>query len=51
MAIENYLCETCAKLSVCKINDILCKFDNDAKKNLGVDLTIDLCDNYDKVDE
>lgn len=31
---------------VCKIADIIAKFSDDAKKPLGVDITIDSCANY-----
>lgn len=44
--IQNYLCRTCDKKAVCKIADILLKFDEDAKKPLGVNLTINKCLNY-----
>lgn len=45
--IDNYLCESCSKVGVCRINDILSKFDTDAKKQLGVDITMDECQNFD----
>ena len=37
------MCEGCSKMAVCKIVDILDKFDENAKKQLGVDLTMDSC--------
>ena len=46
--ISNYLCEKCGHAEVCKIMDILAKFDEDAKKPLGVNITMDRCDNYEK---
>jgi hypothetical protein len=46
MAIKNYKCEKCQKCEVCKINDILAKFHEDAKKDLGVDIEIKECRNY-----
>lgn len=40
------MCENCQSWDVCKIADILYKFDIGAKKNLGVDITIDACLNF-----
>lgn len=45
--ISNYICDQCSKREVCRIHDILCKFDADAKKQLGVDITMDECINFD----
>lgn len=45
--ISNDICNACSKSEVCRIRDILCKFDADAKKQLGVDITIDSCINFD----
>lgn len=44
--IQNYLCCTCDKSAVCKIMDILVKFTEDAKKPLGVNLTMNSCASY-----
>ena len=44
--ITNKMCENCQSWDVCKIADILYKFDIGAKKNLGVDITIDACLNF-----
>lgn len=44
--INNNMCEQCEKQTVCKINDILYKFDEDAKKPLGVDITMEACNNF-----
>ena len=44
--ITNKMCENCQSWDVCKIANILYKFDEDAKKQLGVDITIDSCLNY-----
>jgi hypothetical protein len=46
MAIKNYICEKCEKVQVCKINDILAKFHEEAKKDLGVDIKVEECRNY-----
>lgn len=44
--IDNDLCCSCKKVEVCRINDILYKFHKDAKKPLGVDITMDDCKNF-----
>jgi hypothetical protein len=44
--INNYICADCNKREVCKIKDILAKFSDDAKNDLGVTLTICECLNY-----
>lgn len=44
--VSNYLCKKCGHSEVCKIVDNLAKFDIDAKKQLGVNITIDRCDNF-----
>ena len=44
--INSFLCIKCDKQAVCKIYDILTKFDEDAKKPLGVDITMDSCANF-----
>ena len=46
--ISNYLCEKCGHKEVCKVMDIISKFDEDAKKPLGVNITIDQCSNFEK---
>jgi hypothetical protein len=44
--IQNFICETCDKENVCKLRDILFKFHEDAKHNLGIDITMNKCLNY-----
>ena len=44
------MCKTCAHQEVCKIMDILAKFDEDAKKQLGVNIAMEDCFNYDNVE-
>ena len=44
--INNNHCEHCNHAEVCKIMDILYKFHEDAKKPLGVNITMDQCSNY-----
>ncbi len=46
MAVNNYMCTSCKSGFVCKISDIIAKFDEDAKKQLGVDITLDSCNFY-----
>lgn len=45
--ISNKLCDSCKKSEVCSVLTILNKFDADAKKQLGVDITIDNCVHFD----
>ena len=49
MAIRNNICINCEKLMVCKIADKLAVFDEEAKKNLGVDITVNDCKEYKEV--
>lgn len=49
MAIKNNICENCNKSLVCKIADKLGAFSEDAKKDLGVDITINQCKEFDEV--
>lgn len=44
--VNNFMCENCDKAAVCKIINILEKFSDDAKSPLGVDITIESCENY-----
>jgi hypothetical protein len=44
--IKNCLCATCKHLFVCKKYDIIQKFDNENKKFIGIDITMDLCEDY-----
>jgi hypothetical protein len=41
--INNNICLNCDKSLVCKIADKLAVFSEDAKKDLGVDITINSC--------
>ena len=49
--ITNKICENCKSWDVCNLADILYKFHEDAKKDLGVDITIDACKNHLPLDE
>ena len=51
MAVNNYMCVNCASEFVCKIKDILKKFDSDAKNNLGVDIQMESCVHLEPVEE
>ena len=44
--INNFMCSNCDKVAVCKVYDTLAKFDVEAKKPLGVDITMNKCINY-----
>jgi hypothetical protein len=44
--INNHKCLNCDKAAVCKIEDIIAKFSEEAKNPLGVDITMDKCLNY-----
>lgn len=46
--LSNKLCESCGKAAVCRNIDLLYKFDEAAKKQLGIDITLDSCENYEK---
>ena len=39
------MCSNCDKVAVCKVYDTLVKFDVEAKKPLGVDITMNKCIN------
>ena len=38
--VKDMFCDSCKKNSVCKNLDILMKFDETAKKQLGIDITM-----------
>ena len=45
--IKNYKCPTCMKVKVCKHNDVMAKIaDESEKKNLGITITMELCENF-----
>lgn len=46
MAINNYKCEDCEHELVCKIKDKLDLFHSDARKQLGVEITINGCESW-----
>lgn len=49
--ITNKICENCQSFDVCKVADIIYKFDKNAKKSLGVDITMDSCEHFLPTDE
>lgn len=49
--IDNNICEKCSKEEVCKIKDILYKFDESAKKDLGVNIRVESCENNTEPEE
>ena len=44
------MCVDCTKFLVCKIADKLAVFGEEAKKDLGVNITIDQCKEFTKVE-
>ena len=44
--INNFLCEYCDKNAVCKVMDMLHKFHEEARRPLGVNITMNSCANY-----
>ena len=51
MAINNNICMDCDHSLVCEIaSKKLFVFSEDAKKPLGVDITIDSCDNFREIE-
>jgi len=48
--INNNICENCNHLLVCKIADKLAVFHENAKKDLGVTITINECDEFSEVE-
>lgn len=46
--IKNCLCDTCKHISVCKKYDVIQKFDDDNKKFIGIDITMDSCEDYEQ---
>jgi hypothetical protein len=44
--IKNNICENCNHLLVCKIADKLAPFHEEAKKDLGVTITINSCEEF-----
>ena len=48
--INNYICENCSHFTVCKVADKLAPFSEDAKRDLGVSITINDCLEFKDVD-
>ncbi len=46
MSINNFICENCDHYTVCKVVDKLTPFTDEAKKDLGIALTINSCEEY-----
>lgn len=49
--INNNICLNCEHSTLCKIEDKINVFSEDAKKPLGVEITIDNCDNFKAIEE
>lgn len=47
--IKNNICSNCDHYSVCKVADKLSPFSEDAKKDLGVTITINECIQFKEV--
>ena len=43
--ITNFICQNCKHRPVCCNQTTMEKFDSDSKKYIGIDITIDSCDN------
>lgn len=51
MAIENYMCRECRHGGLCKIEEKIVPFDENAKKDLGVTIIMHDCENFEQVEE
>lgn len=49
--VNNYICTNCDRQNVCKIMDKISAFNADGKKDLGVNIYIEACNNYKEVPE
>lgn len=49
MAIENFICSNCDHYTVCKVYDKLAPFSDEAKKDLGVTITMNECIQFKEV--
>lgn len=46
--IKNNQCSTCLHCLICNKKNIIDKFDDDNKKFIGVDITMDKCRDYEE---
>lgn len=45
--VNNLICEKCDKEHVCRLKNVLLKLNDDSeKKRLGIDVTMDRCENF-----
>jgi len=49
--INNFKCDNCTHILVCKKLDTLVKFDSDNKKYIKIDITMESCSDFDNVDD
>jgi hypothetical protein len=49
MAINNYKCENCEHSTLCKKEDKLVVFKDDAKKPLNINITMDDCSDFKEI--
>lgn len=46
--IKNCLCNNCKHANVCKKMHVLQKFDDENKKFIGINITMDSCEDYEE---
>ena len=46
--IKNCLCDNCKHVNVCKKMYVLQKFDDNNKKFIGINITMDSCEDYEQ---
>lgn len=51
MAIQNYVCPNCDRVGVCKHTEKIVKFADSVKTPMGIDITLDNCENYAPIEE
>lgn len=44
--VENYICDKCEHLSVCSKINALQKFNDESKKFIGIDITMESCRDF-----
>lgn len=47
--INNFICMECKKFHVCKWMSLVDKFSKDKKDPVGITITIDACDEFEKL--
>lgn len=49
--VTNNICESCIHGGLCKLEDKISVFDENKHKPLGIDITIDSCNNFEPLQE